>query len=73
LTTQPESIDPLRLDEILDLLRAEGCIYPTIFVDGQELVIDGCAPSYEAKQKIEKIVIGMAAFPVRNFIRVYPE
>jgi hypothetical protein len=73
LTTRHESIDPLRLAELLEVLRAEGCTYASIFVDGPELVIDGCAPSYEAKRKVEQLVIGLAGCPVRNSIRVYPD
>ena len=56
----------------MQLLQAEGCSFASIFVDGGEIVIDGWAPSYEAKQRLHQIVRSSLPYPVRNTIRIYP-
>ncbi len=72
MTTLPDGLDTARLTEIADLLLAEGCTSATVFLDNSEIVIYGCAPSFEAKQRVEEIVRSMANCPIRNSMRVYP-
>jgi len=73
MTMLPESLNEIHLAEVVELLRAEGCASASIFVDGPELVIDGCVPSYNAKKRIEGILRSMVDYNFRNSIRVYPD
>jgi hypothetical protein len=73
MTMPLESSSAIHLEVVIELLRAEGCTSASIFVDGPELVVDGCAPSYEAKKRIEGILRGMVGYNFRNSIRVYPD
>ena len=72
MTTLPDSDEAGLLLEVSKLLRQEGCDYASIFFDGSELVIDGCAPSYNAKRHLELLVAELVGHPVRNSMRVYP-
>ena len=73
MTMEPESLNAIHLAEVVELIRAEGCTSASLFVDGPELVIDGCVPSYEAKKRIEGILRSMVKYNFRNSIRVYPD
>ena len=73
MTTSPNGVDAARLSEIAELLRVEGCTSATVFFDEPEIVIHGCAPSFEVKQRLLEMVRAMANCPVRNSMRVYPE
>lgn len=72
MTTLPEPVRPEDLAEIAALLQAHGCTFANVFVDHQEIVIDGCAPSYEAKLYLEAMIRERLQAPVRNSVRVYP-
>jgi len=71
LTTLPEA-DAARLAEVADLLLKEGCRAASIYYDGDELVINGYAPSYQAKRHIQTLVSELVGRPVRNSMRIYP-
>jgi hypothetical protein len=60
------------MGEVAELLRREGCTSASIFFDGGELVIVGCAPSYEAKRRLQTLVAELIGYPVRNSMRVFP-
>jgi hypothetical protein len=72
LTTSHEAMLPEESTKLAEVLRAEGCDFATFFIDGPEIVIDGCAPSYEAKQRLQELVRAVVTVPIRNSIRVYP-
>ena len=58
--------------QFITILEEAGCQQVSVRHDGQRLVLEGNAKSFECKVRAMRLLSPMSPFPILNCIRVYP-